>query len=59
MLKGVKATSFPSEQAALKKGGAVFTGADVEKDGLIITGSGPKASEKFGLAVADALNAAP
>ncbi len=57
VLKGVKATSFPSEQGVLKKAGAVFTGADVEKDGLIITGSGPKASEKFGKTIAEALTA--
>jgi protease I len=55
VLKGVKATSFPSEQGVLKKAGAVFTGADVERDGLIITGNGPKASEKFGKTIADAL----
>ena len=55
LLKDVKVTSFPSEQNALKKAGAVFTGADVEKDGLIITGSGPKTSDKFGKALADAL----
>ncbi len=55
VLKDVKATSFPSEQGILKKAGAVFTGSDVERDGLIITGSGPKASEKFGKTIADAL----
>jgi protease I len=55
ILKNVRVTSFPSEQGLLKKAGASFTGADVEKDGLIITGSGPKASEKFGKALADAL----
>jgi protease I len=57
LLNGVKTTSFPSEQASLQKAGAIYTGADVEKDGLIITGSGPKASEKFGKAVADAIAA--
>ena len=57
VLKDVKATSFPSEQGVLKKAGAVFTGSDVEKDGLIITGSGPKASEKFGKTIAEALTA--
>jgi protease I len=57
VLKGVKATSFPSEQGVLKKAGAIFTGADVEKDGLIITGNGPKASEKFGKTIADAVTA--
>ena len=55
LLDGVRATSFPSEQAALKKAGAIYTGSDVEKDGMIITGSGPKAAEEFGRAVADAI----
>ena len=57
LLEGTKATCFPSEQATLKKAGAIYTGADVEKDGLIITGSGPKAAEKFGKTIADALAA--
>ena len=55
VLRDVKATSFPSEEAQLKKAGAQYTGADVERDGLIITGSGPQAATKFGKTIAEAL----
>jgi protease I len=55
VLKDVKATSFSSEEAQLKKAGAQYTGADVERDGLIITGSGPQAATKFGKTIAEAL----
>lgn len=55
LLQGVKATSFPSERVRLKKAGAQFTDAPVERDGLIITGKGPEAASEFGKAVADAL----
>lgn len=52
VLDGIKATCFPSERMKLKKAGAVYTDTDVEKDGLIITGNGPKAATEFGKAVA-------
>lgn len=52
LLDGVKATSYSSERVALTKAGAEFTGADVEQDGMIITGSGPQAATKFGQAIA-------
>jgi protease I len=55
LLDGVKATSYESERVGLKKAGADFTGADVERDGLIITGSGPKAAKEFGQTIAQAL----
>ncbi len=55
VLDGVRATSFLSERGKLKKAGATYTGAAVEQDGLIITGSGPKAATKFGKAITDAL----
>jgi protease I len=55
VLRDVKATSFSSEEAQLTKAGAQYTGADVERDGLIITGSGPQAATKFGKAIALAL----
>ncbi|MEK7850253.1 MAG: DJ-1/PfpI family protein, partial [Deltaproteobacteria bacterium] len=49
LLKGKKATVFPSPDGieALKKGGAVYTGGDVEIDGKLITGCGPEAANKF------------
>ena len=55
VLTGVRATSFLSEREKLVQAGAVYTGAPVERDGFIITGSGPTASVQFGRAVADAL----
>jgi len=39
----------------LKKAGAVFTGASVERDGLIITANGPAAARQFGEAIAAVL----
>ena len=55
LLKGVRATSYPSERNRLLRAGALFTGVPVERDGLIITGDGPMASVLFGRAIADAL----
>ena len=55
VLNGVRATCFSSERARLKRAGANYTGSAVEQDGLIITGSGPKAAAQFGRAIADAL----
>jgi protease I len=39
----------------LKEAGAIFTGAPVERDGLIITANGPAAARQFGEAIAAAL----
>ena len=55
LLKGLKATCFESEADAVKKLGANFTGADVERDGKIITGNGPLAATQFGETIAEAL----
>jgi len=55
VLQGVRATSFSSERIKLKRAGAEYTGTSVERDGLIITGKGPKAASEFGKAVADAI----
>jgi len=55
LLNGRKATSFPSERTTLQKAGAIYTGTAVERDGLIITASGPRASIQFGKALADAI----
>jgi len=55
LLKGKKATSFSSEKKNLKKRGAEYTGAAVERDGQIITGRGPEAAEEFGKEVASAI----
>jgi len=55
LLNGVSATSFVSERVNLTAKGAKFTGADVQQDGLIITGDGPAAAKKFGETIVRAL----
>jgi protease I len=55
ILSGKKATVFSSETQKLADKGAVCTGKDVERDGKIITASGPPAAKEFGNAIAQAL----
>jgi len=55
VLRGIRATSFPSEQTRLIQAGAVYTGAVVQRDGSVITAIGPTASVQFGRVIADAL----
>jgi len=55
VLSGKKATVYPSEEGKLKDKGAEFTGSSVERDGKIITASGPAAARDFGNAIAQAL----
>ena len=55
VLDGVRATSFSTERIRLKKAGAQFTDADVERDGLIITAKSPTAAAQFAKTVAKAL----
>lgn len=55
ILSGKKATVFSSEMQKLKDKGAECTGKDVERDGRIITASGPPAAKEFGNAIAQAL----
>ncbi len=59
LLKAKRATMWPSEAGPFKTKGVVYTGQPVERDGQLITGSGPEAAESFGRAVADAMAAAP
>jgi len=56
ILKGKKATAHPSEADKLRAGGVEYTGKSVEKDGNIITASGPTAAREFGAELAKALN---
>jgi protease I len=56
LLKGKKATSFPSSEGMLKAKGAVFTGNGVESDGKIVTGVGPEAAKKFGAKLVEILS---
>ena len=57
LLKDKKATCWPGQDnpANLKKRGAIYTGNAVERDGRIITGSGPYAATRFGRAIVSAL----
>jgi len=48
ILKGKKATCWPSDGKKLKEKGAIYTGKNVEIDGSIITGNGPSAADEFG-----------
>jgi len=59
LLDGKKATCWQSEGEKLKARGAEYTGADVERDGKIITASGPKAAIAFGLKLSEALQEKP
>jgi protease I len=58
LLKGVKATCYPSQAANLKDKGAHYTGHAVVQDGQIITADGPNAAKAFGEKIAEALNSA-
>lgn len=55
ILSGKKATVYSSETQKLTDKGAACTGKDVERDGNIITASGPQAAKEFGNAIAQAL----
>ncbi len=55
LLKGRKATVFPSGKDELEKAGAIYTGHPVEVAGRLITASGPEAAEAFGRAIVEAL----
>ena len=56
ILKGKRATVYSSESNELIAAGANYTGREVERDGNIITASGPQAAREFAQAVIDALN---
>lgn len=47
ILKGKKATIWKSAAEEITKGGGTYTGKSVERDGRIITGSGPDAAKNF------------
>jgi len=55
LLNGKKATSYPSEENNLISKGADYTGNPVEKDGNIITATGPSAAREFGRMIAKSL----
>jgi len=55
LLKGKKATCYPSEAPNLREKGATLTDKPVVKDGLIITATGPAAATEFGHTILEAL----
>ena len=55
LLRGVRATAFPSQRDDLIAHGAHWSDGPVEVDGAIVTANGPDAARAFGFAVADAL----
>lgn len=56
ILKARRATVWPSEAEQLKAAGVKYTGRPVERDGNIITASGPNAAFEFAEELARALN---
>jgi len=55
VLKGKRATVYPSAADELVAGGAQYTGTGVEIDGNLVTADGPEASEQFARAVLELL----
>ncbi len=55
ILKGKKATVFPSGKDVLKSKGAEYTGEPVTSDSNIVTANGPAAAADFGEAIAEKL----
>ncbi len=55
LLRGKRATIWPDVSGDFKTKGVVYTGKPVERDGKLITGSGPEAAEAFGKALLEAL----
>lgn len=52
LLKGKRATAYPSQEDDLRAHGALFTANPVQKEGTIITANGPEAAYSFGEAIA-------
>jgi protease I len=48
VLSGRRATVWSSERGTLEEAGAIYTGADVEVDGRLVTANGPGAADEFG-----------
>lgn len=55
LLKGKRVTCWPDGAAEVAKGGGLYTGADLEIDGKLITANGPLPAKKYGQALAEAL----
>ena len=55
ILKGKRATVWPTEASRLRAKGAIYTGKGVERDGDIITANGPQSASAFADEVIKAL----
>lgn len=55
LLRGKKVSCFPDGAAEIEKGGGIFTGADLEIDGKLITANGPLPAKKYGAALLESL----
>jgi protease I len=55
VLRGATSTAYLSEKDRLIQGGANYTGNPVEKDGLVVTATGPLAASTFARAILDGL----
>lgn len=55
VLKGKKATAYPSAESYLRWKGATYTGRSVEIAGNIVTAKGPEAAEEFARTIASLL----
>lgn len=55
VLRGVRATGLITQRETMQRGQAIYTGASVERDGMIITGSDPSVAVPFAQAIARAI----
>jgi len=55
VLRGVRVTAYLSEQERIAQAGALYTGNPAEKDGLIITATGPLAAPLFARAILEGI----
>jgi len=55
VLRGIRATSAERQRRRLLEAGAKYTGGDVERDGLIVTGSGLRSTTQFSRTLAEAI----
>ena len=55
LLRGVRATAFPSQREDLTAHGAIWCEGPVEIDGPVVTANGPEAARAFGNVLGDLL----
>lgn len=55
VLRGARVTAYLSEQEPIARAGALYTGNPAEKDGLIITATGPLAAPLFTRAILEGI----